>query len=83
MGIGPFGKSINQPVQWAAGLAKNEILGLLDISHFERGQYANNCVKQLMEFTHGGYLWLEQLISIDVDLIAYRTGLPSRGEDIM
>jgi hypothetical protein len=49
VGIGPFGEPINQPVQWAAGLAKNGILGLLDIPHFGRGQYANNCVKQLMK----------------------------------
>jgi hypothetical protein len=77
MGMGPFGEPINQPVQWVVGLAKNGILGLLDIPHFGRGQYANNCVKQLMEVTHGGYLWLEQLVSIDVELIAYITGLPS------
>jgi hypothetical protein len=62
-------------------LAKNGILGLLDIPHFGRGQYENNSVKQLMAVTHGRYMWLEQLISIDVDIIAYITGSPSRGED--
>jgi hypothetical protein len=36
-----------------------------------------------MEVTHGGYLWLEQVVSIDVELIAYITGLPSRGEEPM
>jgi hypothetical protein len=81
MGIGPLGEPINQPVQWAAGLAKNRILGLLDLLHFGRGLSANSCVKQLMEVTHGGYLGLEQLDSIYVDLIAYITGLPSWGED--
>jgi hypothetical protein len=81
VGIGPFGEPINQPVQWAAGLAKNGILGLLDLPHFGRGQYANSCVKQLMAVTHGGYIWLEQLVSIDVELIAHITGLPSRGMD--
>jgi hypothetical protein len=35
--IGPFGEPINQAVQWAAGLAKNEILGLMEILHFGRG----------------------------------------------
>jgi hypothetical protein len=34
-----------------------------------------------MEVTHGRYLWLEQLILIDVELIAYIIGLPSWGED--
>jgi hypothetical protein len=36
--------------------------------------------KQLTEVTHGGYLWLEQLVSIEVYLITYITGLPPRGE---
>jgi hypothetical protein len=35
-----------------------------------------------MAVTHGGYLWLEQLVSIDVELIAYITSLPSWDEDI-
>jgi hypothetical protein len=81
MVIGPFGEPINQPVQWVAGVAKIRILGLLDLPHFGRGHYANIWVKQVMEVTHGGYLWLEKLISIDVELIAYITGLPSWGED--
>jgi hypothetical protein len=34
-----------------------------------------------MAVTHGGYMCLEQLVSIDIELIAYITGLPSRGED--
>jgi hypothetical protein len=45
VGIRPFGEPINQPVQWAAGLAKTGILDLLDILHFGRGQYENNCIK--------------------------------------
>jgi hypothetical protein len=61
-------------------LAKTGILGLLDIPHFGRGRDANNCIKQLMEVTHRVYLWLENLISIDVDLIPYIKGLPTRGE---
>jgi hypothetical protein len=35
-----------------------------------------------MTITHGGYIWLEHLISINVELIAYITGLPSWGEDL-
>jgi hypothetical protein len=34
-----------------------------------------------MAFTHGGDLWLENLVSIDVELIAHITGLPSWGMD--
>jgi hypothetical protein len=66
LGIGPFGEPINQPVKWAARLAKIKILGMLDLSHFGRGQYESNYVKQLMAITHGVYLWLEQFVSIDI-----------------
>ena len=34
-----------------------------------------------MAVLHGGFLWLEELVSIDVDLIAFITGLPSNGEN--
>jgi len=36
-----------------------------------------------MVVTHGGYLWVEELVSIDVELIAYITGMPSRGETLV
>jgi hypothetical protein len=36
-----------------------------------------------MAVTHGGYLWMEQLVSIDVELITYIIGFPSRGEDLV
>jgi hypothetical protein len=80
MGIGPFGEPINQESQWVVRLAKIGILGLLDIPHLGRCQHVNNYVKKLMEVTHEGYMWLEQIISIDVDLIAYITRIPSRGD---
>jgi hypothetical protein len=66
VGIGPFGDPIFQPKQWAARLANTGILNLLDIQHFGRGRDVNNCVKQLMEVTHGGYLWVEEPVSIDI-----------------
>jgi hypothetical protein len=62
-------------------LANTRILNLLDIPHFGRGRDINNCIKKLMEVTHGGYLWLEEPVSIDVELISFITGLPSRGEN--
>jgi hypothetical protein len=80
VGIGPFSEPINQPKQWVSELAKASILVLLEISHFGRAQDVTNCVKQLMEVTHGGYLWVEVPISIDVEIITYITGPPSRGE---
>jgi hypothetical protein len=31
---------------------------------------------------HGGFLWLEEPISIDVELISFIIGLPSNGEKL-
>jgi hypothetical protein len=52
---------------------------MLEITHFGRGQYANNCVKQLLAVTHGGDIWLEKIISIDLEIIAHIIGVPSCG----
>jgi len=62
-------------------LEKTGILGLLDLPHFGRGKYTKNCIKQLMIVTHGMDIWLDKLVSIDMDLIVHITGLPSRGMD--
>ena len=45
VGSNPFGELINQPLQWETGLEKTRILGLLDLPHFGRDQYANACIK--------------------------------------
>jgi hypothetical protein len=81
IGIGPFGDPILQPKPWAAGLENTGILNLLEIPHFGRGKEVNNCIKQLIAVLHGGFLWMEQPISIDVELITTITGLPSMGEN--
>jgi hypothetical protein len=80
VGIVPFGEPINQPSLWASRMDKTRILGLLDIPHFGRGRDAKKYFNKLMVITHGGYLWLEQVISIDMDLTAYITRLPTWGE---
>jgi hypothetical protein len=80
VGTGPFGDPILQPKQLAVGLANIEILNLLDIPQFVRGRDVNKCVKKLMVVTHGGYLWVEDTVSIDIELIVFITGLPSQGE---
>jgi hypothetical protein len=36
-----------------------------------------------MAVTHRGYLWVEEPVSIDVELIVFITGLPSQGESPM
>jgi hypothetical protein len=58
-------------------------MNLLEIPHFGRGRKMNNYVKQLLAVMHGGILWLDTKVSIDVDLIAKITGLPTNEEQPM
>jgi hypothetical protein len=58
-----------------------DILGLLDLPHFGRGKYARICIKQLIAVTHGGDIWLDNIISIDVDITMKFIGFPSWGMD--
>jgi hypothetical protein len=81
MGVNSVGELIKQPLQWETRLEKTRILGLLNLPHFGRGQYASVCVKKLLLVTHGGYIWLDKIISIDVELIAHITEFPTRGMD--
>jgi hypothetical protein len=62
-------------------VAKNMDFRLLDLPYFGRVQYATTCVKPLLAVTHGGDIWLDKLISINVDLIMSITGFPSWGMD--
>jgi hypothetical protein len=77
---GPFIDPILQPKQWGIELANTRILNLLDTPHFGRGYDVNNCIKQLMAVTNRGYLWVEEPISLDVELIAFIIGFPYQGE---
>jgi hypothetical protein len=65
IGTSPFGDPILQPKPWATILTNTGILNLLEIPHFGRGKEVNKCIKQLMAVLHGGFLWLEELVSID------------------
>ena len=55
-------------------------MDLVHIPHFGCGKDVNNCIKKLLELVHGGILWLERPIFIDVDLIRNITGLTTSGE---
>jgi hypothetical protein len=63
------------------GVGKTCILNLLDIPHFGRSAEINICVKLLLICVHGLFLWLDRPVSIDIELIAWITGFPSKGED--
>jgi hypothetical protein len=64
-----------------AGLVNTGILNFSEIPHFGRRKDVNNCVKHLMAVLHGGFLWLDEPVSIDVELISFVTRLPSNGEN--
>jgi hypothetical protein len=44
------------------------------------GKDVNNCVKQLLEVVHGGILWMDRPVLIDVELIEKKKGMPIDGE---
>jgi hypothetical protein len=80
-GTSSSGVPILEPKQWITGLYNTRIMNLLEIPHFGWGKDVNNCVKQLLALVHGGILWMDMMVSIDVDLIAEITGLPTDGEN--
>jgi hypothetical protein len=79
-GEGPSGAPLLEPAQWILGLYNTGIMNLLDIPHFGHGKHINGCVKQLLARVHGGILWMDRPVPINVDLIATITGLPMDGE---
>jgi len=54
-------------------------MNLLEIPYFGCDKDMNNCVKQLLALLHGGILWMDRMISINVVLIATITCLPTDG----
>jgi hypothetical protein len=56
-------------------------MNLLEIPHFVRDKDVNNYVKKLLALVHGGIVWMDMIVSIDVDLIAKITSLPTDGEN--
>jgi hypothetical protein len=52
-------------------------MNLLDIPHFGQGKNVGLCIKKLVAQVHGGILWMDRPIQIDVALISKITGLPT------
>jgi hypothetical protein len=59
-------KIIPQP--WTMNLAQSTLLNVMKIPHFGRHQEVNACVKILLSCFHGGYLWLDRHITVDLTL---------------
>jgi hypothetical protein len=54
---GKNSKIIPQP--WNMNLAQSTLLNVMKIPHFGRNQEVNVCIKILLSFYHGSYLWLD------------------------
>ena len=62
-------------------LTQSTLLNVMKIPHFGRHQEVNACVKLLLSCYHGGYLWLNHHITVDLTLINWITGLSMQGPD--
>jgi hypothetical protein len=62
-------------------LAQSTLLNVMKIPHFDRHQEVNACVKLLLASYHGGYLWLNRRITIDLTLINRIIKLGMQGPD--
>jgi hypothetical protein len=69
------------PQSWTMNLAQSTLLNVMKILHFERHQEVNACVKLLLSFYHGGYLWLNHCLTVDLTLINQITRLSMQGPD--
>jgi hypothetical protein len=69
------------PQAWTHNLAQSTLLNVMKIPHFGRHQEVNACVKMLLSCYHGGYLWLNHRITVDLTLINQITGLSMQGPD--
>jgi hypothetical protein len=50
-------------------LVQSTLLNVMKIMHFDRHQEVTACVKLLLASYHGGYLWLNRCITVDLALI--------------
>jgi hypothetical protein len=74
---GKKSKIIPQP--WKMDIMKSTILDVMKIPHFGRHQEVNACIKLLLSCFHGGYLWLDRRITVDLTLIHRITRLSMQG----
>jgi hypothetical protein len=79
MEIGPLETPILEPAQWITRIYNSGIMNLLDIPHFRSGKNVGLCAKQLLARVHGGILWMDRPITINVPLISKITSSPNIG----
>jgi hypothetical protein len=77
-----IGKKLNiVPQSWTMDNTTSTILNVMKIPQLGRHQKVNACVKILLSFFHGRYLWLDRHIIVDLALIHRITGLSMQGPD--
>jgi hypothetical protein len=81
-GEGPLGAPLLEPAHWILGLYNTWIMNLLNIPHFGLDKHINRCVKQFLARVHGGFLWMDRSVPINVYLIETITGIPMDGENL-
>jgi hypothetical protein len=69
------------PWPWTHNLAQSTMLNVMNIPHLGSHQEVNACVKLLLSCYHGGYLWLDQRITVDLTLIHQITRMSMQGPD--
>jgi hypothetical protein len=69
------------PQSWTINLAQSTLLNVMKIPHFGRHQEVNACIKLLLSCYHGGYLWLNHRIIVDLMLINRIIGIRMQGPD--
>jgi hypothetical protein len=69
------------PQSWTMNLTQSSPLNVMKIPHFRIHQKVNACVKLLLYCYHGGYLWLNRHITVDLTLINQIMGLSMQGPD--
>jgi hypothetical protein len=55
------------PQPWIKEIVRSMILNVMKIPHFGIHQEVNVCVKILLSCYHGGYLWLDRCITMDLN----------------
>ena len=68
---------VSQP--WIKEMAQSTMLNVMKIPQFGCHQEVNACVKLLLSCYHGGYMWLDWRITMDLELIHLITGLSMKG----
>ena len=69
------------PMHYSHGLDKSGILSMMYMPHFSHTVEVDRCMKKLLVCFHGGCLWLDNHIFVDIDLIVSITELSKEGVD--